>query len=75
MFILYTDDVQMEITNRVVCSEFNNFVADHDKIVDPEEPQLDGIEHQFDPNNHSFMYLMPDPVNDTKIWDESGTDF
>lgn len=61
MFILFIDDVQNEIVKRFLCSEFNNFIADHDKIIDSEEPLLDGIEDRFYPNDNSYMNSMSDP--------------
>lgn len=76
MLILNTD-VQKEITKRDICPEFKNFIADHDKIVDPkefEEPRLDGIEHQFIPNNHTFINLKSDSASYTNICNESGID-
>lgn len=67
MFISYTDDIQNKlIKRRVLCPEYNNFIADHDKIQNSDseerqEPLLEGIEDCFDVNDHPFMDLMSDP--------------
>lgn len=60
MLILFTDDIQIEMMKRVIFPEFNNFIADHDNIVNSIESSLDGIEDHFNSNDNSCIHLMSD---------------
>ncbi|XP_060847393.1 uncharacterized protein LOC132926971 isoform X2 [Rhopalosiphum padi] len=41
-----------EISKGAICPEFKGFVAEHDKIENSNDDQLNGIEYRFDPTNY-----------------------